>query len=201
MFLSNPKVLEFCPKFCITFPLPVTSAGFPGEREGCGAGLPGQHPPGWLRPPAAAPAGARPGARAAAKAKPSRTSIQSLPKRLGHMPRPNLKISLGRYCALPAPNRAAESGGGPGPQAVYSTAHLGATASSQRWLLKANKLALVVLGVPLRAVTGNVTSCYSVCTIGLGVPPEESRALGLGSSQTLSTCLASARLCRVSLNM
>lgn len=117
------------------------------------------------------------------------------------MPRPNLKISLGRYCALPAPNRAAESGGGPGPQAVYSTAHLGATASSQRWLLKANKLALVVLGVPLRAVTGNVTSCYSVCTIGLGVPPEESRALGLGSSQTLSTCLASARLCRVSLNM
>lgn len=191
MFLSKTKVLEFCPKFCITFPLPVTLAGFPGECEGCGAWLAGQHPPGWLRPPGAAPAGsvsaevpstARHVARSTCchgKGKPSRTSIQPFPKTLGHMPQPWWHGNFpGVLLRPPSAKQSSTPGGGPGPQAVYSMASLGATTSSQRWLIKANKLlALDVLDVPLTAVAGNVTSQYSVCKIGLGLPLEERRGL------------------------
>lgn len=47
---SKPKVLEFCPKFCLMFPFLVPLPGFSGEYKGCGARLAGQHLPAWLKP-------------------------------------------------------------------------------------------------------------------------------------------------------
>lgn len=98
------------------------------------------------------------------KAKPSRTSIQSFPKMLDHMSETNMNIPPGVGCALQVPNRAVQTGGGQGPQRVYSTVSLGATTSPQQCLLKANEvIALTVLYVPLTAITGNGTSYHSIC--------------------------------------